>query len=541
MISEINSIWIVGGGIAGTSTACVLKQTFPHKDIRLIEGKSIPTVGVGESTLSQINSFLQLLNIQDKDFMKECDASYKLSIRFENWKTENSGSFHYPFGSPYYSESVLNYNYWYYKKFLKPETPNSDFADCMFPHMALINENKVCPKEGVFPSWNMKNDAAYHFDANKLSDLLKKKFRELGGRILVEDIVNIQRNEDGSIKQLDLHTGNSIKADLYIDCTGFKSLLLDKTMKEPFESYEDMLPNNSAWATKLPYVDKEKELVCYTNCKAVENGWIWNIPLWSRMGTGYVYSDKYISDDDALKQFQNHLGTEDLEFKKLDMRIGVHKRLWVKNVCAIGLSAGFIEPLESNGLLTIHTFLMKLVPILKKKIVNEFAIQHFNLACRRMFRGFAEFVAMHYALSDRTDTEYWKDIQKRNYHIEEKFIDEKSDFQLAFRNKMEEHYWHTIGGLPCIATGMDWFPTTFEEIRYAEANFSIEHYEKEWKHILENLEKRKKDFKKLASDCPTLYDYLNKNIYNVEQSDKQYMTIVENPQFETKLVSENAR
>jgi len=516
MVSKINSIWIVGGGTAGASVACVLKKTFPEKDIRILEGRDIPTVGVGESTLSSINNFLQFLNIQDKDFMKKCDASYKLSIRFENWLDKNSGSFHYPFGEPYYDEKIHNYNYWYYKKFLNPETPNTDFADCMFPQMELINQNKVCEKNNVFPTWNFTQDVAYHFDATKFGILLKEKFRELGGRILVENIVNIQRNEDGSIKQLDLDTQNSVKGDLYIDCTGFKSLLLDKTLEEPFESYEDILPNNSAWATKQPYQDKEKELVGYTNCKAVENGWIWNIPLWSRMGTGYVYSDKYISDDDALKQFQSHLGTEDLEFKKLKMRIGIHKRLWVKNVCAVGLSAGFIEPLESNGLLTIHHFIKNLIPVLKKEIVNEFAKQHYNLACRRMFKGFAQFVSMHYALSNRTDTEYWKDIQKRNYKIEENFIEDKSDFQLAYINKMEENYWHVKGGFPCIASGMNWFPTTFETIQYANLQPDINFWTKEWSGISEHFEERKKEFKKIVNFCPTLYDYLDKNIYKKE-------------------------
>tara|TARA_R100001530_G_scaffold87687_1_gene61072 strand:- start:256 stop:1815 length:1560 start_codon:yes stop_codon:yes gene_type:complete len=513
LVSKINSIWIVGGGTSGASVACVLKKTFPKKDIRILEGRDIPTIGVGESTLGYINNFLQFLNIQDKDFMKRCDASYKLSIRFENWLNKDSGSFHYPFGNAYYDKVINNYNYWYYRKFLNPKIPNTDFADCMFPQMALVNKNKICEQDGVFPHWTMKRDCAYHFDATKFGILLKEKFRELGGRILVENIVNVQRNEDGSIKQLDLDTKNSVKGDLYIDCTGFKSLLLDKTMKEPFESYEDILPNNSAWATKQPYKNKRKELVGYTNCKAVENGWIWSIPLWSRMGTGYVYSNKYINDDDALKQFQNYLGTEDLEFKKLKMRIGIHKRLWVQNVCAIGLSSGFIEPLESNGLLTLHHFIQNLIPILKKEIVNEFAKQHYNIACRRMFRGFAEFVAMHYALSNRTDTEYWRDIQKRNYKIEEKFLD-NSDFQLAFRNKMEAHYWHPTGGIPCIATGMDWFPTTLETIQYAHLQTNTEYWKKEWSEVSKHFEKRKRKFKKLAKSCPALYDYLKENIYN---------------------------
>ena len=141
---------------------------------------------------------------------------------------------------------------------------------------------------------------------------------------------------------------------MYIDCTGFKSLLLDKTLKEPFESYADLLPNDSAWATKLNYKNKEKELVSYTNCTAIENGWVWNIPLWSRIGTGYVYSSKFVDDETALKQFKKHLNNEDIEAHNIKMRVGIHNRLWVKNVVAIGLSAGFIEPLESNGLFTVH-------------------------------------------------------------------------------------------------------------------------------------------------------------------------------------------
>jgi len=232
------------------------------------------------------------------------------------------------------------------------------------------------------------------------------------------------------------------------------------------------------------------------------------------MGTGYVYSDKYISHEDALKDFQKELGTDELEFKKLSMRIGVHKRLWVKNVCAIGLSAGFIEPLESNGLLTIHSFLFNLIPILKKEIPNEFAIKHFNLSCRRMFRGFAEFVAMHYALSDRVDTEYWKDIQKRNYPIEEKFFDEKSDFQLAYRNKMEDNYFHPEGGFPCISMGMDWHATTLENIQHSECSPNINSYKKEYKVFADYLDNRKKEFEKIADYSPTLYDYLKENIYN---------------------------
>ena len=169
-----------------------------------------------------------------------------------------------------------------------------------------------------------------------------------------------------------------------------------------------MLPNNSAWATRIPYTNKKKELNLYTNCTAYNNGWIWNIPLWSRMGTGYVYSDKFISDDDALKEFKTYLGKRDLDFKKIKMRVGIQKRLWVKNVVAIGLSAGFIEPLESNGLYSVHEFLFHLSRTLRRDVVTQYEKDAFSFACKHAFYVFAEFVAMHYALSQRTDTPYWK-------------------------------------------------------------------------------------------------------------------------------------
>jgi tryptophan halogenase len=169
-----------------------------------------------------------------------------------------------------------------------------------------------------------------------------------------------------------------------------------------------MLPNNSAWATRIPYKNKEKELVGYTNCTAIENGWVWNIPLWSRIGTGYVYSDKFVSDEDALKEFQKYLGTKELEFKNIKMRVGLHNRLWVKNVVAIGLSAGFIEPLESNGLFTVHEFLMILLRNIQRDKFSQFDRDSYNYQAKHLFRNFAEFVALHYALSHRNDTEYWK-------------------------------------------------------------------------------------------------------------------------------------
>ena len=301
------------------------------------------------------------------------------------------------------------------------------------------------------------------------------------------------------------------KADLFIDCTGFKSLLLGETLKEEFISYNDLLPNDSAWATKIPYKNKKKELVSYTNCTAIENGWVWNIPLWSRIGTGYVYSSKFVDDDTALKEFQKHLKTKELDFKKIKMRVGIHKRLWVKNVCAIGLSAGFIEPLESNGLFSVHEFLINLVRQLQRENVSQFDKDNFTYYCRQIFRNFSEFVSLHYALSHRDDTPYWRNNLNKQWSST--LIDrlpvlaEGIDSAVISRNFLYQH--NIDGGLHCIAAGMNWSPTDMISL--------LQNYGKdiipELEQTVINLENRKKEWKNDFKDLPKLYDYLKNNIH----------------------------
>ena len=508
----INKIVIVGGGSAGGMTAYTLKKFFPNKNITLIESKTIPTIGVGESTLGKFNNWLGMLGIKDTDFMKECDATYKLSIRFEDFYQKGDGGFHYPFGQPYIENNRAKLNDWHFKKVLYPDTHNSDYARCLYSVMALVDTNKITTKDGLLPNWSFKKDAAYQFDAIKFGNWLKKEFKKIGGKIKVGTIIKINQDNKG-ITSLYLDTHKSISADLYIDCSGFKSLLLGKTLKEPFESYTSILPNNSAWATRLPYKNKEKELVTYTNCTAIENGWVWKIPLWSKMGTGYVYSDQYISDEDALKQFQKYLGKKDLEFKKLKMCSGIYRNIWVKNVCAIGLSAGFIEPLEGNGLLSVHEFLLPLLRVLQRPVISEFAKQNFNLSCRNFLNSFAEFVALHYALSIRTDTPYWQDVQKRHYPIEKNLVRIQSEFQEIYIQRFSAYHYPPYAGINCIATGMNWYATDIPSLKYGLATHNLDSLKSDWQPYIDQLNTRKEKWKKGIKDCLSLLGYLKKYIY----------------------------
>jgi tryptophan halogenase len=523
----VDSIVIVGGGTAGWMTAATLVKHFPNKKITLIESADEPTVGVGESTIGGINDWLNSLDINEDDWMKACDASLKLSIKFTDWAGKGSGSFHYPFGESWTVGTAHGINDWYIKKAWYPETPVSDFCDCFFPQMELVYQNKVTKnEEGELPGWRYDRDVAYHFDAAKFGAWLREGYSKPRG---VQHIVgtikeNVATDKDG-VQYLELTTGEKITADLYIDCTGWKSLLLGKALGVPFISYEHLLPNNSAWATRLPYTNKVDELEGYTNCTAISNGWVWNIPLWSRIGTGYVFSDKYISKEDALEEFKNYLKTdrevkvdpavvESLEYRFIKMRIGIHEELFHKNVCAIGLSAGFIEPLESNGLFTVHEFLHQLVKTLGRRDIGMIDKMGFNKTSTGAYDSFAEFVSMHYTLSQRNDTQYWLDARERlggrskeigiykSYGIDNAIF--KRDFSSAFDG--------TMGGLPMIATGLNYFPVDLNTIRRTEfkhgINLSFVN------DSFEIWESNKVYWKSVADKSPTILEYLESKYDN---------------------------
>ena len=503
---KTDKIIIVGGGSAGWMTAATLISQFPNKDITVIESPNTPTVGVGESTLGQINRWLDLLGIKDEDFMPHTDASYKLSIRFEDFYQKGDGGFHYPFGRPIETEKLGIKELWFLKKYLNPQTPVFNYAESTYVNMALVNNNVLFKNENKeLPYFDFQNDTAYHFDAAKFGLWLREKYcKPKGVKNILDDIKTIEQNEDG-ISSLN----NEHKADLYIDCTGFKSLLLGETLKEPFNSYSDLLPNNKAWATRVPYKNKEKELQPYTNCTAIENGWVWNIPSWERIGTGYVYSDKYVSDEEALNEFKRHLDKKgsdysNTEFKNIKMRVGIHNRLFVKNVCAIGLSAGFIEPLESNGLLSVHEFLINLIKVMKRgDKISQWDRDSFNLTCRKFFDSFTEFVALHYALSHRDDTTYWRDISKKSFY-EKRLNDE--NLKLDIEAKMlDGEYYNSKFGVHCISTGMRYFA-----IDFLKHNNSVDENDK-MKILLRDKEVNK--WNVLCKDKTSLLQFLKENIH----------------------------
>lgn len=526
-MKNIDNILIVGGGSSGWITAAFLIKTFPEKNIKVLESPNIPIVGVGESTLADITNYREYLEIDEKDFMEYTNASYKMSIKFTDFYNKDAGSFHYPFRFPDTSDTDNGLRDWMEIKAFHPETPNEDFVRSYFPHSYLFENNKFSDnKFGFYGNYDKKRDVAYHFDSVLFGRWLKERYCiPRGVEYILGEVSDAEVSEENGIDCLILSDDSKLTADLYIDCTGFKSILLNGFMKEPFESYADMLPNNRAWATQLPYNNIDKELEPFTNCTAIENGWCWNIPLWSRLGTGYVYSDKYVSKETALEEFKNYLKSDkmvvprtddeinNLEFKDIPMRIGIHKRTWVKNVVAIGLSAGFIEPLESNGLFTVCWFVERLAKSLLRGHTSQWDQDVYNVSTRSIYNNFAEFVALHYALSVRTDTPYWQDISKRSFSPD--MVNMSPTTTIGFwdlqNRKMFDAGVDNVAGITYVGVGMNYPMIDRVEQKMASCGYDIEPY---INRLKDNLDNKKKRWSMYASKELSLYEWLKKNVYN---------------------------
>jgi tryptophan halogenase len=290
--------------------------------------------------------------------------------------------------------------------------------------------------------------------------------------------------------------------------------LLGKHLKEPFITTKDVLPNNRAWASPIQYTDKEKELQVFTNCTGLKNGWVWNTPLWSRIGSGYVYSDEFIDDETALKEFKAHLDSEDMvvynpnrskemDFRQIEIKNGYYERFWVKNVVAIGLSGGFLEPLESTGLYFIHEFLLLLVDALEREQVTQWDIATWNKATRNNFEIQLDFVALHFAMSLRDDSPYWKKLTMQD--MKDSFV----------KRGIEKYYDRQFSGFQfnALAAGMGYNPITARVVKDVKWSYGIDR--KFEADILIGIQHDKVEKWKLAiAGFPSHYQYLKENIHN---------------------------
>ncbi|HSG59970.1 MAG TPA: tryptophan halogenase family protein [Pseudomonadales bacterium] len=405
------NIVIVGGGTAGWLSAARFAAALgPNVGVTLIESPTVPTIGVGEGTWPSMRTTLQATGLSEREVIQRCDASFKQGTLFRGWVTgQHDDVYMHPFSLPA-DYSVSNLADWW-----QSTSQATDFCQLVTPQMSVALANKA-PKSPQMPDYAFALNYGYHIDAGKFAQLLHEhSVQKLGVVYVSADVMSVEV-QAGQIEQLILSNGSAISADLFIDCTGQKALLIGQYLESSFVSMSDTLPNNRAVVTQVPYVDKSAEIASCTLSTAQSCGWVWDIGLQSRRGVGFVHNSTFVNVDEAssilLEYVANTSGkdiADSVKTRVVDFEPGYRPQPWLGNCVAIGLSAGFIEPLEASALAMIEQGI--------SLVLDNFphhaslfapAARTFNQKMQENWQSIQEFLALHYALSQRDDSEYWR-------------------------------------------------------------------------------------------------------------------------------------
>jgi tryptophan 7-halogenase len=401
---RIRSIAIIGGGTAGWMTAAALGKILgrDYATITLVESDAIGTVGVGEATIPQINIFNQMLGINEDEFVRRTKGSFKLGIQFVDWGRKGHTYFH-PFGAFGLNMEGVSFHAFWLRLFQQGLSPSIE--DYSIQAKAAEAGKFMRPIDaGNSPLSQITY--AFHFDAG-LYALFLREYAEKAGVIRKEGKVTrvIQKGDDGFIEAVEMEDGTRIEADLFIDCSGFQGLLIEKTMKAGYNDWSKYLPANSAVAVPCASVD---DITPYTRSTAREAGWQWRIPLQHRIGNGYVYCSDFISDDEAAATLLANLdGAPLAEPRFIKFTTGHRKQYWMKNCVAIGLSSGFMEPLESTSIWMIQTGIARLLTMFPDKRFAPADIARYNRVLTGETEDIRDFLILHYKATERNDTPFW--------------------------------------------------------------------------------------------------------------------------------------
>jgi tryptophan 7-halogenase len=400
----VRSILIVGAGTAGWMSAAALVRALPSRcSITLVESDAIGTVGVGEATIPPIRLFNQMLGIDERDFLRETRGSYKLGIEFVNWGEAGHRYFH-PFG-PYGRafDTVDLHQYWLRARAEGEAAPLCDHSMAW----QLAKANRFCP-----PSPDPRNvlstfDYAYHFDAGLYAAFLRRYAEARGVRRVEGQVAAVHRHgEDGFVAGVTLADGQRLDADLFIDCSGFRGLLIEGSLETGYQDWSHWLPCDRAMAVPSENVGP---LTPYTRSTAREAGWQWRIPLQHRTGNGYVYCSQFLSDDEAASRLLARLDGKALgDPRPLRFTTGRRNRFWNRNVVAIGLSSGFMEPLESTSIHLIQAGIAKLIALFPDRGFDPLVIEEYNRLAIAEYERIRDFLVLHYKLTKRDDAELWR-------------------------------------------------------------------------------------------------------------------------------------
>jgi tryptophan halogenase len=398
---HVKRVVIAGGGTAGWITAfALMKQLGTLVEITLVESDEIGTVGVGESVIPTARTFHEYMGIDEADFVRATGSTFKLGISFEDWAREGDRYIH-SFGTIGRATWMVDFQHFWLRA--RELGVTADIGDYCLEHQAAA--------AGRFgPSQQVPLNYAYHLDAGLYGRYLRGLAENAGVQRVEGKIADVRQNgESGDIEAVVLESGVAVGGDLFIDCTGFRALLIGKALGVGFEDWSQWLPTDSALAVQTRAVEAP---LPYTRAIAHRAGWRWRIPLQHRVGNGLVYSSAHMSDDEARSLLdQSIVGETLIEPRLIRFKAGYRPQVWVKNCIAVGLSSGFVEPLESTSIHLIMIAVTRLLQIFPHCGVSSALAERFNAQAAREIEGIRDFIVLHYHLNERDDSDFWRDCR----------------------------------------------------------------------------------------------------------------------------------
>jgi 2-polyprenyl-6-methoxyphenol hydroxylase-like FAD-dependent oxidoreductase len=497
----VRRILVVGGGSAGWMTALILARSLIEQgvEITLVESPTVGIIGVGEGSTPWLRGFFDSLGIEEAEWMPECHATYKCGITFDGWSTKpGRGSYFHPFASMLDNLTMT--------QFVSNTDARIRGADvCADPDRFFIAARLAAKNLAPKPDEHFPFDIwhGYHFDAVLLGQFLQKKALQRGVRHQTAHVTQANLNEQGAIASVSTREGTTIGADLFVDCSGFAGLLINQALKTPFVSFSENLFNDAAVAMPTPIGDTVPSETVST---AMRHGWAWKIPLTSRFGNGYVYSSQFCSADQAETELRQRLGLldSDTPARHLKMRIGRVTQHWNKNCVAVGLSQGFIEPLEATALLFIQQTATAFVDCLEQGDLSDAAQARFNARVNEHFEGTRDYIVTHYKTNSRSDTEYWR-ANAANLNLSEPlkqllnlWMSGNSIAPVVRKQTLGRGYpvfsWYSImAGMGIFPDAKDLHPPTAQEVTYGVAEID---------NLLERSAANYRDHREVLSNIP---------------------------------------
>ncbi|MGI8706575.1 MAG: tryptophan halogenase family protein [Sphingomicrobium sp.] len=405
--NQIKSVLVVGGGSAGWMAAAALANMLREGvSIDLVESEEIGTVGVGEATIPALKKFNNQLGLNQREFVRATGASFKLGIDFVNWGRQGHRYFH-PFGQIGFNFDLIPIEQYWFKLWLEGNAPPLDDLSMAWGAASRGRFASLPRRPAAGAPRRPNYDYAYHFDAGRYAAHLREYAEALGVTRHEGKIVDVKQDgKSGLVRSVKLTDGRELKADLFIDCSGFRSLLIEGAMKSKFEDWSNFLPCDRALA--VPTERSPDGMTPYTRSTAHEAGWQWRIPLQHRTGNGHVFVSSLMSEDEAAKILLDHVDTPTLaEPRLLKFKAGFRDP-WVGNVVALGLAAGFMEPLESTSIHLVQTSINRLLTLFPTRGFDPKTIAEFNRLTRFEWELIRDFLVLHYCANERTDSELWR-------------------------------------------------------------------------------------------------------------------------------------